>query len=414
MLDQTTRTLTAAWFSYGEGWGGPGTPFPAPTVGPDAPALHIVSAGNFPRRINGVLDPNDSRFVVAPGTAKNVITVGATESYNQQGDAPGCDENNLGFADNPRQVTVFSRTGWSNQRLKPDLVAPGTRTSGWHSVENRPACGGSPCNSNLDGATTNYSWHWGTSFSAPVVTGAAAVASEWLNTLKPMPAPPLVKTPPSPALTKAALIATARSLTTQPACSSGCFPCCATCGEMRPAPDMYQGWGGVSLDRLFRSSAYFIYDQDTVFTSTQPPLPPQAPFTRVLTIVDRTKDINIALVWTDRAGPNFAQADENLQNDLDLTAVMNNGTYNWYGNNFYSSIDSCSRNGYSRKNPFPVTRDRKNNVEKISIKASDIPASATQVTIKVAPFSVEGDGIDPHHNTTFRQDFALFVENARL
>jgi len=47
------------------------------------PSLHVVSAGN----IGG--DPIAS--VTSPGTAKNVLTVGATETYNDEGYTPNCE-----------------------------------------------------------------------------------------------------------------------------------------------------------------------------------------------------------------------------------------------------------------------------------------------------------------------------------
>ena len=126
-------------------------------------------------------------------------------------------------------------------------------------------------------------------------------------------------------------------------------------------------------------------------------------------------DINIALAWTDRAGAETANPLINLVNDLDLSASIASGsTYSWYGNNFYTGIDSCSRNSYSLRNPATVEWDHRNNVETISIKAADIPTGATQITINVAPFALTGDGIDPLETSpNFRQDFALFVEDAR-
>lgn len=45
---------------------------------------------------------------------------------------------------------------------------------------------------------------------------------------------------PSPAIIKATLIATATNLVP---CAPGCSTCSVT-GDMRPAPDKYQGWGG--------------------------------------------------------------------------------------------------------------------------------------------------------------------------
>ncbi len=400
LLDRTTRSLKMASFLFRAGQS---------ITGPDLPVLHVVSAGNA--STPGAEDDTEEelaphRLVSAPGVAKNVITVGATETYNQESYVVGafppyCPSANLDNTDDPHQIAALSRIGFPNLRLKPDLVAPGTRAYGRRSVEYvpYPTCNpNTSCNMDLDG-TGQYGWANGTSFAAPAVAGAAAITREWLSSLG--------STNPSPALVKAALIATARSITNLPACSSGCQPCCASCGDVRPAPDKYQGFGAVSLDRFFRASSnYFRYDQGS------PPLVPSgSAYTRLLTITDNSKDINIALAWTDRAGPEVTHGFVNLQNDLDLTATI--GTYTWYGNLYYTSPDSCARNGYSLRNPAIVTRDHKNNVERITIKASDIPSGATQILLQVNPFSITGDGIDPATNSSFRQDFALFVENAR-
>ncbi len=138
-------------------------------------------------------------------------------------------------------------------------------------------------------------------------------------------------------------------------------------------------------------------------------------YSRTVTIADTSKDVNITLAWTDRASGATNAALTNLVNDLDLYAVIFNGGqgYTWIGNNYYYSRDACTRDGYSLRNPSPVGYDRKNNVERINLRASDIPAGATSITIQVVAYSLTGDGIDPANNSTFRQDFALAVENAR-
>ncbi len=178
---------------------------------------------------------------------------------------------------------------------------------------------------------------------------------------------------------------------------------------MRPAPDKYQGWGGVSLDRLFRpASNYYFFDQGWVLSSNG------ASWSKVLTIADVSRPVSVALVWTDRASETPVKTETNLVNDLDLRIDLSAGGqgYFWQGNNYYTSIDSCARDGYALRNPWPATYERKNNVEKIDIKASDIPAGATQITVRVTAFSLTGDGMDPTSNSQFRQDFALAVENA--
>ena len=128
----------------------------------------------------------------------------------------------------------------------------------------------------------------------------------------------------------------------------GRFPCtcCASCGDMRPAPDKYQGWGGVSLDRLFRSSSnYHFVDQPVKLT------PESLPFTLSLSLTDTSADVNVALVWTDRAGPTAAEGLNNLVNDLDLVVTATGGgqTASWYGNNFYkrdASLEYPAGRGY--------------------------------------------------------------------
>lgn len=396
LLDQATRSLAAVHFDFSANPNSPNV-----YSGPAAQSLHVVSAGNFPN-CYGYPAWSD-RQVTAPAVAKNVIAVGASETYNQENYTAGCSDNGAGYADNPHQVTDFSRFGYPNQRLRPDLVAPGTRSYGPVSVEYLSGCGGNPCNMNLTSSNpARYGWSDGTSFAAPVVTGSAALAAEWLRTLG--------FTGASPALIKATLINAARSLTSIQSCWTGCGNCCASCGDMRPSPDQYQGWGGVSLDRLFRSSSnYYFYDQGTTFTS------PSQYYSRTVTIADTSKDVNITLAWTDRASDTRTDQSVNLVNDLDLYAVVFYGGqgYTWVGNNYYYNRDACSRDGYSLRNPSPVVYDRKNNVERINIRASDIPAGATQITIQVVANSLTGDGIDPTSNSTFRQDFALSVENAQ-
>src|SRR5262249_15560180 len=67
--------------------------------------------------------------VGSPGTAKNVITVGASENVRQTG-TDGCGIDNTG-ADSANDITSFSSRGPVNSsggdgRVKPDIVAPGT------------------------------------------------------------------------------------------------------------------------------------------------------------------------------------------------------------------------------------------------------------------------------------------------
>jgi len=395
LLDQTTRLLSRASFTFDGG---------VNRTGAGAPGLHIVSAGNIGQYYPPAAPPPppltewpSPSQVTAPATAKNVITVGATESYNQEGYNPNCGDASLVYADNPRQVYWNSRIGFPNQRLKPDIVAPATASYGRTSAEWNACPAG--CSLDLDG-TDQYGWSIGTSFAAPVAAGAAAIASEWLRVWSDQP---------SPALVKASLIATAQTLTRLQRCGVGCTPCCDECGDMRPAPDKYQGWGGLTLDRLLRPATnYFFFDQGRVLRSVDPT------WTQSLTVVDRLQDVNIALVWTDRHGTEPNAALVNLVNDLDLEVsyVAGGQTHRYQGNAYYTSIDSCARDGYSLLNP-AMPFDHKNNVERINIRGGSLPMGVSSITVTVSAFSLTGDGIFPGDSADFRQDFALAVENAR-
>lgn len=203
------------------------------------------------------------------------------------------------------------------------------------------------------------------------------------------------------------MTATARNLAP---CAVGCPTCtaCSYCGDMRPAPDKYQGWGGVSLDRLFQpASDYYFFDQGSVLSSNG------ASWSKTLTITNVTRPVSVALVWTDKASDLPVLTARNLVNDLDLRIDLSAGglNYFWQGNNYYTSIDSCARDGYALRNPWPVTYDRKNNYEKVDIKPADVPAGSSQFTITVTAFGLGGDGINPQGSTP-RQDFVVAVENA--
>lgn len=62
-----------------------------------------------------------------------------------------------------------------------------------------------------------------------------------------------------------------------------------------------------------------------------------------------------------------------------------------------------------------MTRDRKNNHEKIAIakagETNGLPAGATTLTIRVSAFNISENGLIPD-DAERRQDFAIAVENA--
>lgn len=403
LLDNATRKLSSVGFNFGStGW----------RYADAAPSLHIVSAGNYPQPTpNGSADPT-LRMVTAPGNAKNVITVGATSGLNQEtfvvGEGctscyycPSCAYNQCDHAVDARRVEDFSRIGYPNLRLKPDLVAPGTRVYGRRSALRNDACNyNSQCSFDLAG-DSQFAWDYGTSFSAPVVTGAAALVDEWLIGL--------AAKKPSPALVKAVLIASATNLRSSTNCALS---------DIKPAPNKYQGWGGAALDRLFRAaSTYYYKEQNDPAVQDGSLLTPttETPWTKQLTVVDPTKPVSIALVWTDRAGDTKVATLQNLVNDLNLEVIGNGAAPPSFfiGNKYYYDPCETSRQGYSLNRPSSWVPDSKNNVERVDISPAHLSQNnISALTVKVSVGMIRGDGIEPTGSTP-RQDFALFVVNAR-
>jgi hypothetical protein len=162
----------------------------------------------------------------SPGTAKNVITVGASENNRP----------NLGpIADNPNEVAFFSSRGpTADGRIKPDVVAPGTRIV---SVLGAQASGFGPIAPGVPYALSD-----GTSMATPLTAGTTALAREWLAKQRGMP-------DPSAAFVKALMIHGAFRL-----------PGAA-------APNNDSGWGRVDLKNVI-GAQYAVFDDHLQGLST--------------------------------------------------------------------------------------------------------------------------------------------------
>ncbi|MCA0350835.1 MAG: S8 family serine peptidase [Chloroflexi bacterium] len=319
--------------------------------------LHIVAAGNSGPSL---------ATLGAPATAKNVLTVGATENVRDQGVVDRC---NWATADNADDLAQFSSRGPTlDQRAKPDLVAPGihvqagaSQASGFHGLS---VCGLPmyyPANQTL------YTWSSGTSHATPAVAGAASLVYEYYGRVwKP-------NRIPSPAMIKAVLVNTPRYLAA-PAVDAG--------GTL---PTNHQGWGGLNLGQTFDQTSRILYDQITPLTESG------TSYQFTATVTDTSKPVQISLVWTDAPGSTTGAA---YINNLDLEVTINGQSYR--GNVFDGAF---SVSGGSA--------DVRNNVENIFLPAG----LSGQLEIRVLATAINGDGI-PNNTDPTDQDFALVVYNA--
>ena len=323
-------------------------------VGGNQEYLVIFAAGN---------SGSGSNTVSTPSTAKNVLTVGAGENDRQTG-SDGCGIGNSG-ANSLDDVASFSSRGPVNSsggdgRWKPELLAPGTHIQA--GVPQSNYNGSSVCNAYWPSGQTLYGWSSGTSHSTPAVAGGAALVRQWfLNSSLPEP---------SPAMTKAVLVASGEYMTGT--------------GANDTLPSNSQGTGNMHLGRAFSGASILREDQTQLLTSTG------QTFQVTGDIVDGGEPFRVALVWTDAPGPTSGAP---FVNDLDLTVTLGASTYR--GNGFSGATSTTGGSA-----------DIRNNTELVFLPAGTIGS----FTVTVSASSIGGDGV-PGNGDSTDQDFALLVYN---
>ena len=309
--------------------------------------LICFAAGNEgnDKDANGQIDPNS---VTPPGTAKNCLTVGASENNrpNQsltygQGwprNFPANPIKSDKVANSPEGLVAFSSRGPTNdERIKPDVVAPGsyilstrsraTKSEGWQlSID------------------PLYMFDGGTSMATPLVAGCVAVVRAFLRSQHGLKKP-------SAALMKAMIINGAHDLAGQYLPS-----------EAGAAPNNNQGFGRVDAQAVV--GPYAAHETLQFFDELKK-LDTGEHEDRTIKIPAGSNRLKVTLVWSDPPG-------EGLQNDLDLVVVANK--LERHGNMTAGSKDF----------------DRKNNVEQVTwdkLVPGDVVVSVVAHSITVAPQS---------------------------
>jgi PKD repeat protein len=326
-------------------------------VGGNQEMSFIWAAGN---------DGSSSNTVGSPGTAKNCLSVGASENFRQTG-TDGCAVGNSG-ANNVNQVINFSSRGPVNAgggdgRWKPEIVAPGTHIQA--GVPQSNYLGTGICDAFWpQGGQTLYGWSSGTSHATPAVAGGAALLRQRaINDGRALP---------SPALTKATLVGTATYMG-------------GPNGVGGTLPSNTQGMGRMDLGRTFDGTSVTTIDQSVVLGASGQ--------SHVLNtnIADPSKPLRVVLCWTDAPG---ATTGAPYVNDLDLVVTVGGNTYR--GNVFNGANSSPGG-----------TSDFRNNTESVFLA----PGLSGPVTVTITAAAIGGNGV-PGNSDNTDQDFALYVYNA--
>jgi hypothetical protein len=300
--------------------------------------------------------------LTSPGSAKNTITVGASENLRVGFDGCGIDSTG---ADDINSLISFSSGGpTTDGRKKPDICAPGTHIQGARSQARGFNAQGVCGPGNYPPNQTLYTWSSGTSHAAPAVAGGAAIIRQFFQQS--------IGHAPSPALLKAYLTNSASYMT----------------GSMAgdTLPGVNQGWGLMNLGRALDGVSRQLVDQDKMVSNTGQVITLQGQ------IADPSKPFRVTLAWTDAPGTAAATP---VVNDLDLQVDFGGQTY--LGNQFSGAVSVTGG-----------TADRLNNLESVWA-----PAGASgDFTIRIVGANIVGDGVPGNADLT-DQDFALVVYNVQ-
>ncbi len=379
-----------------------------PEVSGVSPLCFVFPAGN------GGDEMRDS--VQSPGTAKNVITVGAIEQLrsitNQTwfcatNPAAPCVTNApwLSLTDSSDEVCSFSARGNTGVgieseagRRKPDLVAPGSFLVSTRAANSSPLAGLAPFPSatnlgtgnclevytNLDAqAGPYYRFGSGTSVAAAHVSGLLALMHEFFNARWGWTY--------SPALMKALLINSARSLG-------------AGYDFMARGATNSQGWGLPSLTNALPASftnhgfsPIILIEQNAAAV-----LGTGQSHTWPLTVAESAQGapLRFTLVWTDPPGNPLAAS--KLVNDLDLI-VTNLDTGEVYVGNDFGTNGLFSRVWEPGAGS---SSDRVNNVENVYLA---VPGG-TNFSVTILGAAVNVNAVTAQSNRV-AQDYALVISS---
>ncbi|MGV8040272.1 MAG: S8 family serine peptidase [Thermoanaerobaculaceae bacterium] len=365
--------------------------------------------------IDGVVDTDS---IGSPGTAKNCITVGASENYrpdfvyeypqNDCTSSNGVEQKTWGWfnscsysvspllgdpmADNASGLGAFSSRGpTDDSRVKPDIVAPGiaiisTRTDMNQAYEQWGIC-------QVPTAQRSYYVSMGgTSMSNPLTAGAAVLVRQYYadgwhannsnvtNTAKNT----AHAFNPTAALVKATLINGAWDM------APGQFGT-GTTREIPPGwdtgkdlPNNAEGFGRVDLEHsLFPGSGWGdVADRKLAVYDVTTGLATNAYTDYTFAVSGSSNPLIVTLVWTDPYAATGSGT--KLVNDLDLTVTAPGGTV-YYPNGLNKTSGA----------------DHTNNVEQVKVTS---PASGTW-SIRVKGYNVPGNGV----SGTTSQPYALVV-----
>jgi len=275
----------------------------------------------------------DLGFMNRQATAKNILSIGASENFRPTLTGSTWGGLNAGkfgtepissdwLADDIDGVAPFSNRGPTNDgRIKPDLVAPGTMIISTKSAQTGASC----TETSYDG----YCYNQGTSMATPLTAGTTALILEHLNNLGYSDISTKSNDPAS-AMVKAIMASGAHDMDGQYTYGGD-----GKNGATESAPNNHEGWGRVDVQGTVQSSF-----MDGIEITTE------ESHSMRITVPIGLSDFRVVLSWNDP--PNSPSAGKQLINDLDINLINPSG-----GQFLYSNDDLNNLVGVTVDSPDP-------------------------------------------------------------
>lgn len=277
----------------------------------DFAIVYAVGNAGYDKDMDGVTDPYS---IDSPATAKNCLSVGASESYRTESGEGFADRAWGSFrtyadpiasdltSDEPYGLAAFSGRGPTlDGRYKPEIIAPGTNILSTRSSYQ--------LGNGWGAYNDDYYWSGGTSMATPLVAGTAAVMREYLMKEEGFASP-------SAALLKTSLIHGATSLV------PGQYGTGAA-QEVLDTPDITQGWGRLNLTGSINADDRLTVEYHDI--SDSPPADDSYSRTFTFDVDNAEQPFRATLGWTDY--PGSVAAVGGLVNDLDLRVRQPDGAW---------------------------------------------------------------------------------------
>ena len=278
----------------------------------------------------------DLAFMNRQATAKNIISVGASENFRPGlggvwgtiGSPPLYPVTPIssdGTNDNQEGMAAFSNRGPTNDgRIKPDIVAPGTFIISTLSGDGEAT--GTKCAVNNWAGGDDYCIAYGTSMATPITAGSTALILEHLNNIGHTDDSTNSNDPAS-AMVKAIQTAGAHDMVGQytsfcPSCGSGD----GKNGAQETAPNPHEGWGRVDLQGAVERK---FLDGIDITTGERHSIK--------LTLPVGLSEIRVVLSWNDHDSNSPILAKQ-LVNDLDITLKDPSGSAVSYSNDDLNNL----------------------------------------------------------------------------